>query len=249
KASRRAAASGTVPGAGVRIQGRPSNRSARAFAAPPFAAPAIGWPPMKFSDGRLAAAAHIARFVLPVSVTRVAALTCSSIASSSRMFARTGAARTTRSTPATFETSSPASSAATSTRGHARSVASRIDAPIRPLPTMATRPNGGSVLDTPAPARHGLQADAAADRRPDDPQLRHQAIELRRQQRLRAVAERVVGIVVHLDDEAVGAGRDGGARHRRHLVAASRSMARIADHGQVAELLDDGDGGDVERIA
>ena len=42
--------------------------------------------------------------------------------------------------------------------------------------------------DSPASPRHRLEADAAADRRRDDPQLRHQAIELRREERLRAVA-------------------------------------------------------------
>src|SRR5438093_7243225 len=85
------------------------------------------------------------------------------------------------------------------------------------------------LLPCPAAARDRLQADTPADRGRDDPQLRHQPIELRREHRLRAVAQRVVGIVVHLDDETVGASGDRGPGHGCHLVAPSRAVAGIGD--------------------
>src|SRR5437016_1818724 len=59
----------------------------------------------------------------------------------------------------------------------------------------------GIFSPRPPAARHRLEADAAPDRRGDDPQLRHQAVELRGKHRLRAVAQRVVRVVVHLDDQ------------------------------------------------
>src|SRR5262245_36855093 len=100
---------------------------------------------------------------------------------------------------------------------------------MRPRPTIAMRGNTGSEeevipepktqnpkpkgdldpgiwdLPGPAPARDRLQTDAAADCGRDDAQLRHQAIELRGEHRLRAVAQRPVGIVVHFDDETIRA--------------------------------------------
>src|ERR1700682_6439398 len=57
--------------------------------------------------------------------------------------------------------------------------------------------------DPPASARDGFEADAAADLRGDDPQLRHQTVELRGKHRLCAVAERVVGVTVDLDQQTV----------------------------------------------
>src|SRR5436190_24364652 len=58
-------------------------------------------------------------------------------------------------------------------------------------------------LARPPPARYRLQTNTAADRGCDDAQFRHQALELRRVHRLRAVAQRVIGIVVDFDDETV----------------------------------------------
>src|SRR5205085_1476522 len=75
------------------------------------------------------------------------------------------------------------------------------------------------LLDSPSAARHRLEADTASDGRGDDPELRHDAVELRREHRLCAIAQGVIGIVVDLDDEAVTPGGHGRARHRRHLVA------------------------------
>ncbi len=59
----------------------------------------------------------------------------------------------------------------------------------------------------------------------------------------------MVGIAVHFDDEPVAPRGHGGARHRRHLVALPRPVARVNQDRQVAELLDDGDRRDVERVA
>ena len=40
-------------------------------------------------------------------------------------------------------------------------------------------------------------------------------------------------VVVHLDDQAVGAGGDRGARHRRHLVPAAHAVAGIDEDRQM----------------
>src|ERR1700704_1443511 len=69
-------------------------------------------------------------------------------------------------------------------------------------------------LRTPSSARHRLETDSPSDRRRDDSELGHQAIELRGVHGLRAVAQRVIGIAMHFDDQAVGAGGHRGARHR-----------------------------------
>src|SRR2546425_9188451 len=92
-------------------------------------------------------------------------------------------------------------------------------------------------LRAPSAPRHRLQTDAAADRRRNDSQLRHQPVELRREHRLGAIAERVIGIAMHLDQQAVGAGRHRRTRHRRDLVAPPRSVAGIDDDRKMTELL------------
>src|SRR5579859_4258343 len=156
---------------------------------------------MKTSDGSLAAAITIARFVLPVSVTIASADTCAGSSSSRPIFVRTGADRTTSSAPATRARSSCTSIAAMSIAGHARLAACTIELPINPMPTTAIRVNGG--LDTPASAGDRLEADAASDGRRDDAQLRHQTIELRWEERLGAVAQGVIRIGVDFDQEPV----------------------------------------------
>src|SRR5438128_12327799 len=65
-----------------------------------------------------------------------------------------------------------------------------------------------------------LETNRSSNRRGDDAQLRHQAIELRGEHRLRAVGERVIRIAVHLDDQAAGARGNRRADQRRHHVAA-----------------------------
>src|SRR5688500_10114898 len=99
--------------------------------------------------------------------------------------------------------------------------------PIRKLGSWALGVGSSASLSSPAAPRDRLEADAAADGRGDDAELRHQPVELRREHRLRAVAECVVGIVVDLDDQAIGAGGNRGARQLRDHVAAAGAMARI----------------------
>ena len=66
---------------------------------------------------------------------------------------------------------------------------------------------------------------------------------------LRAVADRLLGRGVHLDDDPVGAGRGGGHRERGDEAAAAGRVARVHDHGQVGELLEHRYRGDVQREA
>ena len=57
------------------------------------------------------------------------------------------------------------------------------------------------------------------------------------------------GIVVHLDDQPVGAGSDRRTRQLRDHVAAAGAVARVGHDRQVTQFLDDRDRGDVERVA
>ena len=74
------------------------------------------------------------------------------------------------------------------------------------------------------------------------PKLLHHLRELLRLQRLRAVAERVIGIGMHFHQQAVGACCDRGASHRDHFVAASGAVRWVGDDGQVRERLHHRDG-------
>ncbi len=66
---------------------------------------------------------------------------------------------------------------------------------------------------------------------------------------LRAVGERLLRLVVHFDDDAVGAGGDGGAGHGQHVVALAGAVAGVDEDGQVAEALHGGNDAEVERVA
>ena len=59
----------------------------------------------------------------------------------------------------------------------------------------------------------------------------------------------VLGVGMHLDHEAVGTGRDRGARHRRDQVAAAGRVRRVDDDRQVREHLERGDRREIERVA
>ena len=59
----------------------------------------------------------------------------------------------------------------------------------------------------------------------------------------------MVGVVVHLDDQTVGAGGDRRACHRRHLVAAAHAVARVDEDRQMREFLDDRNGRQIEGVA
>ena len=77
----------------------------------------------------------------------------------------------------------------------------------------------------------------------------HQLGELVRVERLRAVRPGFGGVFVHLDQQAVGAARRRGQRHRDDEVADARAVRRIDQHRQVRLLLHIGDGVEVERVA
>src|SRR5512143_3176794 len=62
--------------------------------------------------------------------------------------------------------------------------------------------------------------------------------ELRRRQSLVSVAQGGPGIVVDLDDQAVGAAGHGGEAHRRDETGPARAMGRVDDHRQMGQLFD-----------
>ena len=72
---------------------------------------------------------------------------------------------------------------------------------------------------------------------------------LRDGQRLRAVGEGALGVVVDFDDEAVGPDGDAGPRQRRDHVVLARPVRGVDDDRQVREAADGGDGREVERVA
>src|SRR3954463_15904116 len=74
---------------------------------------------------------------------------------------------------------------------------------------------------------HGT-TDGAGDRA----NLLHHARELIRVQRLTAVGQGALRVWMDFDDDAVSAGSNRRATHRRHLVAKPRAMAGIGDHRQ-----------------
>ena len=56
-------------------------------------------------------------------------------------------------------------------------------------------------------------------------------------------------IVVNLDLQAVGAGGGGGERHGLHVAGVAGGVARVRDDRQVREVVDHGDGVQVEGVA
>ena len=68
-------------------------------------------------------------------------------------------------------------------------------------------------------------------------------------ERLRPIGQSGLRGRVHLDHEPVGSRGDGGQRQRLHQFDLARGVARVDHDGQVAALLDDGHGRDVERVA
>ncbi len=65
---------------------------------------------------------------------------------------------------------------------------------------------------------------------------------------LLAVAFGVGRVVVDLDDEAVGAGGHGG-QGQGSTIQYMPAAWGVHDHGQVAHLLDGGDGGHIQSVA
>ena len=83
----------------------------------------------------------------------------------------------------------------------------------------------------------------APQHRRDLPDLLHERVELIGKQRLHAIRQRAIGIVMDFDDQTVGSNGDSGAGERRHFVALARAVAGIDDDGQMAEALHGGNDG------
>jgi hypothetical protein len=66
---------------------------------------------------------------------------------------------------------------------------------------------------------------------------------------LRPVRESLVGLVMYLDHDAVGAHGNGCSRHGDDFVALTRSMAGVYQDGQMAQALHRRDDAQIERIS
>ena len=100
-----------------------------------------------------------------------------------------------------------------------------------------------ACLPRPPSPRDRFQADAAADRRSDDAQLGHQPVELHREHRLGSVAQGLVGIVVHLDNQTIRTDRDRRSGELRDHVAAAGAMVQpetVIDPDSLVDAYRDG---------
>src|SRR5258708_6820689 len=79
--------------------------------------------------------------------------------------------------------------------------------------------------------------------------LPHDGGEQLREDGLRAVAQRLLRLVVDFDQHPVGPDGNGGSRHRCDLVAFARAVARIDQDRQVTNSLDSRDDGEIEGVA
>src|SRR5690242_17512233 len=127
--------------------------------------------------------------------------------------------------------------------------ASANEPPMRPVPRIVTRWMRCGDMKRKVYRQLPSSGHPAADSGSDDAQLGHELSEGVGFERLRAVGEGMLGIVVDFDEQAVGSGSDRGARHGRNFVASTSSMRRIGPHGQVRKLLNDGNGGEIEGVA
>ena len=89
----------------------------------------------------------------------------------------------------------------------------------------------------------------AVDHRGDLADFVHHALELIGIDRLWSVGERLVGLMMYFDQDAVGAHRDRRPRHGQHLVALAGAVAGIDEDGQVAQLLHGGNNAQIESVA
>ena len=86
-------------------------------------------------------------------------------------------------------------------------------------------------------------------RRRDHAQLIHQFRELIGKERLRAIRKCLIRIVMDFDQQRICSRRQRCPRHGRHFVAQSGAVRRIGSHGQVRQLLDDRNSGNIQRVA
>src|SRR5215210_7157192 len=237
---------------GVRYQTAPWKRSARACSTPAVSAPAIGCPPTKRGSGVRSTRSCL---VEPTSVTTVSAPEASSASRTSSGSAPTGAQAKQSWAPSTASAIEPAArsmaprSTAVCSRSGSRpnpttsaaltySRAARpIEPPISPTPRTAMR--------TPSPDGRELLSGQLGRRL----ELAQVGREVVRVERLRAVADGLLGARVDLHDDAVGAGRGRGERQRLHQRALSSRVARVDHDRQVRELAQHRHGHQVEREA
>ena len=128
-------------------------------------------------------------------------------------------------------------------RVHGRVLAGGLD--VHPPPAgLRARPE-----QAPAGARRALSRRSSGERAPVERRVGGhpggEALEVARVERLRAVAQRALGVVVDLDDHAVGAGRDGGRAQRRDQLAVAGGVAGVDDHRQMGVPLEPRHGGEV----
>ncbi len=80
-------------------------------------------------------------------------------------------------------------------------------------------------------------------------QVFHELVELLGLQGLHPVGDGLFGLGVDLDDDPVGPHGDGRAGERRHVLPVARRMARVHDHREVGELLEDDDGREIQGVS
>src|SRR5215211_3060279 len=223
---------------GVRYQTAPWKRSARACSTPAVSAPAIGWPPTKRGS-----AVRLTRscFVEPTSVTSVSGPEASSAARTSSGSAPTGAQAKQSSAPATASSSEPAAVWIAP-----RSSAFRSRPASRPNPTTsassrcsrAARPMEPPISPTPRTAIRTCsdRGELLAGQLRRRLELAQVGGEVVRVERLRAVADGLLGGGMDLDDYAVGAGRGRRERERLHERALPGRVARVDHDRQVGQL-------------
>src|ERR671918_562720 len=156
--------------------------------------------------------------VEPTSVTRASsalARSASATASPAEAQAWSSASRSMARSSVVGSASNPATTAPSRCLA-----ASPIEPPISPTPRTAT-------LIAPLDA-----GDLLAGELGDAAELLRVLGEALGGDRLRPVADRLLGLVVNLDDDPVRARGRGGERHRLHPVAPPRGVARIDDHRQ-----------------
>src|ERR671910_2465830 len=252
---------------GVRYQTAPWNRSARACSTPAVSAPAIGWPPTKRGSGVRSTRSCL---VEPTSVTSVSGPDASSAARTSAGRTPTGAHAKQSWAPSRASSSEPAASSMAP-----RSIAVRSRSASRPKPTTSassTFPRPPTPIDPPInpTPRTAMRTGAAVGQARGSAacaalssdgrellsgqlgrrlQLAEVGREVVRVERLRTVADCLLGARVDLDDDAVGAGRGRRERQRLHQRALAGRVARVDHDRQVGQLAQHRHGHQVEREA
>ena len=79
--------------------------------------------------------------------------------------------------------------------------------------------------------------------------LGHEVGEVVEGEGLGTILEGGVWIGMHLDHQAIGAGRHGGQSHRQDQIPFAGAMAGVSDDGEMAQLLEHGDRAYVHGIA